>query len=202
MTFTKSITDFGKNHNAFEAFRENMPTKAVQGSMGGKYSPIDDPSRSKNNLLAQRAALNLPWVTESTGGISSKKLMCQDDEVMDDYDLLYNIYSARPSVINQPLTQISRLLPSPPDSQEDAIEEVSMNANKPVSLDLSWAHRMTDLALRNLIGGPQIKSQPGIKIRKPHPRQTLSRIAPSLFNPGFLEVSLASHAFLQGIEHR
>lgn len=193
MIFKISRLDPGKTYNVFQAYSESMAATSVPTSAEEKRNPNGDPSSSTNYLVAHQAALTLSRVRGPISGASSNDLMCHDDEMLNDYHLLYNVDGARPSLTSQSLTQSSSLLPSPPESQEDDMKDISAHNNtNSILFNFSCARRMTDLALRTLIGGRQIKGQPGVKVRRPQPKQTISQIAPSLFNPGYLEVSLAS----------
>lgn len=66
--------------------------------------------------------------------------------------------------------------------------EPAASTDLPVNFDLQVATILTDVGLRTLIGGRQIKATPGVKLLKPDQEHTLSDLAPSLWSPGYLKV--------------
>lgn len=120
--------------------------------------------------------------------------------MLGDNTLLYDIEVATPLLTTRSLIKSLSALPSRPNSQEEEIEDTRTDSDlASITSDLSYARKMAHLALRMLVGGRQNKSQPGIKVRLRRPTLTLSKLAPSLFSPGFAEVSLKSHLCLQFI---
>lgn len=118
--------------------------------------------------------------------------------MLDDDTLLYDIDVTTPLLTTHSLTKSLSALPSPPNSQEEDIEDTPTDCGMAsFTSDLNDAREMAHLALRKLVGGRQNKSQPGIKVVLRRPTLTLSELAPSLFSPGFAEVSLTSQSCLQ-----
>lgn len=70
-----------------------------------------------------------------------------------------------------------------------------------VNLDLSIASKLTDVGLRTLIGGRQIKLTPGVKILKPDQEHALSDLGPAMFSPGYLKVRKLTSMFLFRSSH-
>lgn len=70
-----------------------------------------------------------------------------------------------------------------------------------VNLDLSIASKLTDVGLRTLIGGRQIKLTPGVKILKPDQEHALSDLGPAMFSPGYLKVRNLTSMFLFRSSH-
>jgi hypothetical protein len=58
-----------------------------------------------------------------------------------------------------------------------------------LSLNIESAARLTEVAIRTLVGGKQKKATENTSLVKPVPRRSLSDIAPAFFSPGFLKVS-------------
>jgi hypothetical protein len=123
---------------------------------------------------------------QCTSSLYRSTLLCQDHEMLDNDVLLDEMDIAMPLLMAQSLTTHLPVLPSPPGSQEKEIQNTPSN--------FSFAREMAHLALYKLAGGCQNKSQTGIKVALHRPTLTLSKLAPSLFNPGFVEVSLISHS--------
>lgn len=193
MTFATSGMGFGRVHHNSRVSCGSIPLADISCAGEEKCSLVNDLPRSISYNLVHQAGPNVPTVAQSTSGNCYDNSMCQDDEMLEDYNLLYKIDDVEPSLISQALIQSSSPLSSPPDSQKEVSDDVTMDDNvSSVSFELSSARRIADLALRNVIGGRQVKCRPGIKVVKPQPRQSLSKIVPSIFNPGFLEVSLAT----------
>lgn len=129
-----------------------------------------------------------------TSGLYRSTLLCQDHEMLDNDVLLDEMDIAMPLLIAQSLTTHLPALPSPPGSEEEEIQNSPSDCGiNSITSDFSFAREMAHLALCKLTGGCQNKSQIGIKVVLHRPTLTLSKLAPSLFNPGFVEVSLISH---------
>lgn len=164
----------------------------------GKKCDLGGESTSLTSyLLLPQSRLNSFQAAQSTSNFHFDTLFCQDHEMLDD-TLLYEIVIATPSLTNHSLTKSLSALPSPPNSQEGELEDTQTDCGMAsITSDLSYAREMAHLALRKLVGGRQNKSQPGIKVVLRRPTLTLSKLAPSLFSPGFVEVSLTFHSCLQ-----
>ena len=130
-----------------------------------------------------------------TSGLYHGALLYQDHEMLDNDVLLDEMDIAMPLLIAQSLTTHLPALPSPPGSQEKEIQNTSSDCGiNSITSDFSFVREMAHLAFCKLAGGRQNKSQTGIKVVLHRPTLTLSKLAPSLFNPGFVEVSLISHS--------
>lgn len=127
------------------------------------------------------------YCSQTTGNyISVGDSVCEDGEMLDMDLLLYQADNSSPSLTREYLAQSSLFM------YNNYVNAVT-DGNKSLPLNLPCARKLIDFALRVLIGGRQIKSQGGLKLMKPYPTQCLSRIAPALWNPGFLQVRLARH---------
>jgi hypothetical protein len=118
---------------------------------------------------------------------SLESLFFEGEDAVDDVPLLYRTYhDSTPSLTSQAST--------PFQSQEN-IQPYQPPQTLPLSdchqghrLDIVVARRLTDVALRTLIGGRQTKHVPSIRIGKPRPTYPLSTIMPLLWSPGFQTV--------------
>jgi len=116
-----------------------------------------------------------------------ESLLFEDEDTVDDVPLLYHTYhDSTPSLTSQASTpfQNQENIPSyqPPQTLPFS------DCHQGHCLDISVARRLTDVALRTLIGGRQTKHVPSIRIGKPRPTCPLSTIMPLLWSPGFQTV--------------
>jgi hypothetical protein len=180
---------------AYQNHRPLLPCAVANGSDDG-FEKARDPGRESTSLssylLLRHARLNSSQVAQSTSSLYSNTLLYQDHEMLGDDTLLYDIDVATPLLITHSLTKGLSALPSPPNSQEEEMEGTPADCGMAsITSDLSCAREMAHLALCKLIGGRQNKSQLGIKVVLRRPALTLSKLAPSLFSPGFAEVCIS-----------
>ncbi len=147
----------------------------------------------------------LPVVAEGAAESFARRTSClypiallhQDHEMLDDVALLRRMDIDIPLLTTPSLTKSFSALHSPPNSQEKEMEGSPADCGiDSIMSDLTCVREMAQLALRKLVGGRQKKSPPGMKVVSRRPTLTLSKLAPSLFSPGFLEVSLSSPSFV------
>jgi hypothetical protein len=190
-----------KSGGTYRNSRSLLPGTAVRGAEDIIEKKCDngvEATTLANYLLLPQAELNSSQVTQTNSSLNFNTLLRQDHEMLDGHTLPYAIDVATPLLTTHSLTKSLPALPSPPNSQEQAIENAPTDCDMAsITSELSCAQEMAHLAFRKLVGGRQNKSQPGIKFTLRRPTLTLSELAPGLFSPGFAEVSLKSHSCLQ-----
>ena len=189
---------FGRAYQNPQPLLPCTAANCSEGSFEKRYDSGGESTSLTSYLLLRQAGINGSQVAQSTSSLYLNNLLCQDHEMLDDDTLLSDIDVATPLLTTHSLTKSLSGLPSPPNSQEEEIGDTPTDCGMASSTsDLSCAREMAHLALRKLVGGRQNKSQPGIKVVFRRPTLTLSKLAPSLFSPGFAEVSLTSRSCLQ-----
>jgi hypothetical protein len=187
--------DFGMTYRNSRSLLPGTAANSAEDSLEKKCDTVGESINLTNCLLLSQPELNSSQVARSTSSLYLNTLVCQDHEMLDDGTLLYDIGVATPLLTTRSSIKSLPALPFSPNSQEEAIEDTPTNCGMTsVTSELSYAWEMAHLAFRKLVGGRQSKTQPGIKVTLRRPTLTLSKLAPSLFSPGFAEVSLAFHS--------
>jgi hypothetical protein len=123
-------------------------------------------------------------------GHNVESLMCEDEDMLDDETIFSRSNTTAPQPVSEQSNRSSPVCPWAQVGYNLHLDEAAMYDTAAVStFDFTCACKMADFALRTLVGGRQTRSQPGIKILKPYITHPLSEIAPSIWSPGFLQVS-------------
>jgi len=187
--------DFGKAYRNSSSLLPDMAANSAEDSIEKKCDTVGESINLTNYLLLPQAGLNSSQIARSTSSLYLNTLLCQDHEMLDGSTLLYDNNVATPLLTIHSSTKSLPTLRFSQNSQEEAVEDAPTQCGMTsVSSELSCASEMAHLAFRKLVSGRQSKSQPGIKATLRQPTLTLSRLAPSLFSPGFAEVSLTFHS--------
>jgi len=190
---------------AFQNPKPSLPCTEADGAKDWfemKRGPGGESTSLTSYLLPQQAVFNSSHGAQYTSSLYPDTLLCQDHEMLDDDTFLYEMDIATPLLTTHSLTKRLSALPTPSDSQEEEIGHTPTDCSMTsMTSDLSCAREMAHLAFRKLVGGRQSKSRPGIKVISRRPTLTLPTLAPSLFSPGYAEVSPTAHSCLQIIRH-
>jgi hypothetical protein len=139
--------------------------------------------RPKGLIGASFVLDGMPWEHDN---------FVKDQPYADAYDML--LYQTDHNSVPMPTPAASVAFSRQQEvSMLDSMEPFTSNniATEP-SLKLATAKQFTDVALRTLLGGRQIKSTPNVKVGTPRSTCSLSRIMPLLWNPGFKNACLAN----------
>jgi hypothetical protein len=147
-------------------------------------------SSGRANQKAQPPLPNMDNSDQPASNLYPRDPLCQYYDMPNGSTIHHGMDIATPLLTTYKLTECLSALPSPPNSQEE-----KTCVMRPIISDLSRAREMVHLGLSKLIGGRQNKNRTGIKVVMRRPTLTLSRLAPSLFTPGFAEVSLLSNVY-------
>jgi hypothetical protein len=144
------------------------------------------------DLWLEHPGLHLSQTTNSVSTINFDDPIYEDEEMLEDFKIQYSAATLYPLIERQYSNRVPPTLERAQFPRPDIEGRELEDALSLLPLDSSSTQNVTDLALRRLIGGRQTKVQPGVKTMKPEPAYTLSRIAPALWSPGFLEVILTT----------
>ncbi|KFY55227.1 hypothetical protein V497_07115 [Pseudogymnoascus sp. VKM F-4516 (FW-969)] len=163
-----------------DPFEDIMELEAFDSSM----------PRHKRLIGASFALEGMPWEHDS---------FVEDQQYAGAYDML--LYRTDHNSVPLPTPAASVAFSSQQEvSMLDSMEiHTSNNITAEPSLKLATAKQFTDVALRTLLGGRQVKSTPNIKIGTPRPTCPLSSIMPLLWSPGFKNTISERCAFLNTI---
>ncbi|KFX96071.1 hypothetical protein O988_05502 [Pseudogymnoascus sp. VKM F-3808] len=146
--------------------------------------------RHKGLIRASSALEGMPWEHDS---------FVEDQPYADAYDML--LYQTDHNSVPLPTPAASVAFSNQQGvSMLDSMEpHTTNNITAGPSLKLATAKQFTDVALRTLLGGRQVRSTPNIKIGTPRPTCPLSSIMPLLWSPGFKNAISERCAFLNTI---
>ncbi len=194
MSFRNTRVNLKQSPKQADNFRGPETLDSFWSSYDKDFDLLLELKQTEDRLFSQCTAGDSSQAASSILDSFVEDSLCEDDEMLDTDLLLYQTDSTLPSLTRESLAQSSLFSVSMQKSRMDSIADAAPNkATASLSLDLPYARKMIDFALRILIGGRQIKSQPGVKLMRPYPTQSLSQIAPALWSPGFLQVRLVMH---------
>jgi hypothetical protein len=126
----------------------------------------------------------------SSSGHIIERLICEYEDMLGDETIFSTSNTTAPQPASKQPKRSSLVCSLAQVGCSLSLDEAAIDDTAAASrFDFACACKMADFALRTLVGGRQTRSQPGIRTLGPCLTHPLSEIAPSLWSPGFLQVS-------------